>query len=193
MIQVEFTGGTRSSRLWLNKEQAKGQRRATLSPLSWKGVGNPSGYVGREGSIPRCALSLVFRERKREIKSSPASCAVDNKRNARHNSQRERMGPSSCKVNKLHRTWICTIYSLATSYVHVQIRPARNFITVAQLQVRKIRMASSFRPIYFGCPVTRFDWMRFDKKYDRESLLTFTHYYVIDFRIDRIVHVNIWR
>lgn len=59
-------------------------------------------------------------------------------------------------------------------HVHVQILPARNFITIAQLRVRKIRTAPSFsRSLFrvFG-HATRFDWMRFDKKYDdREGSL----------------------
>lgn len=56
------------------------------------------------------------------------------------------------------------MYSLATSYVRVQIRPARNFITAAQLRARKIRISRGLFRV-FG-HATRFDWMTFGKKYD---------------------------
>lgn len=66
-------------------------------------------------------------------------------------------------------------------YMHVQVWQTRNFITVAQLHVRKIRTAPSFRAVYFGGSVMRWDLIGWDSIRDSARTEKLADNHVIDF------------
>lgn len=79
------------------------------------------------------------------------------------------------------------MYSLATSYVRVQIRPARNFITAAQLRARKIRISRGSISGVRSRDKIRFDEIRQEMWRPRKSI----DFYAIDFRVDEtcVLHI----
>lgn len=79
---------------------------SSLVKRGWK----PFRVCRQGGFDPPLRVKPCFQgEKERDSALMPrASCAVDNKRDSRHHSQRERMGPPRCKINELYRTWICT-------------------------------------------------------------------------------------
>lgn len=169
---MEFAGGAALASSWTKSKRE--ELRYLLSRE--KGLEALQGAFGREGLIPRCAVKPRFqRERERERAQSRVSCAVDNKRDARHNSQRERTSPSRCKVNELHRTGVYTRWQQV--YACTSPAGAKLHYGRAQLHARKIcSTALSFRTDYFGgfSHATRFDWMRFDKMRTETVSLTIT-------------------
>jgi len=168
MIQVEFAGYTQlSPRIEQSKQRDRGELRYLLVKRGCK----PFRVRRQRGFDPPLRVKPRFhREKERErierARLPRASCAVDNKRDARHNSQREWTSSPCCKVNEHHRAWICTLWQQVTCTYkfdrhETSLRPhSCAFEKSAQL----LRFAQSISNVWCG-HATKFDWMRFDKKY----------------------------
>lgn len=188
MIQVEFAGYTQlSPRI---EQRASKERRATLSPLSWKRVASPSGRRQRGFDPPLRVKPRFHREKERERerieKARLPRASLQLTINAmlviiRSGNERVR------RVAKLTNI-IGPEYVLSGNKLRVQIWPIRNFITAAQLCVRKIRAAFSFRAVYFECLVMRQNLIEWDST--RSTVTEEVHWLLCDWFSNQSIRID---